>query len=507
MGELKALSKSTTLVIAGVLFSTGLDIVSRLAMTNSITQADYGAVSIGLKLLQITLVISLVGINVGLPPMLASSKMDDEPRVLIGSALAIAIVTSAASTVSLLVLSDTLGYVYNSTDLGNVIRILAWAVVPLVLVKTTTGILRGLQKYRAKVVVEDVVLGSSRLSLILVVLVLMAGTTGIAWAVVIASLATSSIYILYLVLSNPDGFEFRISSTRRILTFSLPLLGKGLANELTISIGLLLLGVLAAPTVVGVFSATVTIAQSTQIILLAFTYLYSPIAAQILSKGEYRKAKELYQTVTKWSSIFTFPFFAIIIIYPQSILALFGSSYVTGDASLRILGFAYFIHAVLGLSGTTVTSYGKPTVVAMAWGAGMSIASVVAFICIPIWSAAGAALGTVAGLLVVNLINVGFIWRETGIHPFSKIHLRSIIGASLLCGVVGIACPEPQGGFSVIWLPVIFMALIGVVLAGVLLARGFSHDDIVWLDLVEETTRMKTERFRAILLRLFRKDT
>ncbi|MHA2063878.1 MAG: oligosaccharide flippase family protein [Candidatus Thorarchaeota archaeon] len=503
--ELRLLSRSASLVMVGILFSTGFEFISRLVMAHNLTLSEYGSISLGLRLLQITLFVSLVGVNVGIPPLMAASADDDnELEFLIGGSLIIALLTSSLVTVSLVLLSDTLGNVYGIAALAEIIRTLAWAIIPLVIIKVTTGVLRGLGKYKPKILIEDLLLGSSRLIFILFALFLATGVIGVSTAIAVASLIISIVYVLHFIRINTEGCSIRISSAKRVLTFSAPLLWKGLASEITVSIDIMLLGVFATSSVVGVFSATVTISQVINIVGISFAYLFSPVIAQVLSRRNWREARGLYVAVSKWSLIFTFPFFLTIILYPQTVLSLFGISYVGGASSLRVLACAYFIHSVFGLSSITVTSYGKPTVDAIAWTLGIPVGFTVAYSLIPMWGGVGAALGTLAGLIVVNSINICFIRRKLGVFPFSQAHAKSLVGVLSLSVVLAIMFPEPASGFGFVWLPVIFLCITILSFFGVLLSRGFSPEDVVLLELVEEITHLKMHRIRTILSKLVR---
>ncbi|MFW9887432.1 MAG: oligosaccharide flippase family protein [Candidatus Thorarchaeota archaeon] len=503
--ELRLVSRGASLVMAGVLFSTAFDFIGRLVMANNLTQSDYGTIALGLRLLQIALFVSLVGVNVGIPPLMATSVDDDsELRYLIGSALIISMVSSSLVTITLFLLSHTLEVVYAIVGLGQFVGLLAWAVIPIVLIKVITGILRGFNEYKPKVLIEDLLLGSSRFTFIIIAILVMAGVSGIAVAVAGAGLGTSVAYVVYYIRFSSIGISINKTSTKRVFAFSAPLLWKGLANEITVSIDILLLGVFTTSSVVGVFSATVTLSQAINLVLLSLTYLYSPVAAQIISRRNYNDAGQLYTIASKWSLVFTFPLFMLLVLYPQTVLLLFGNSYIVGETSLRILSFAYFIHAILGLSGITVTSSGKPTIEAAAWTLGVPTAFTASFFLIPIWSSIGAAIGTLLGISAVNLTNTLYVKRALGVYPFSVAHVRSIIGALSLCVFMVLLFPEPQGGFSLIFIPLIALGLIVLSTVGVLVAGGFSREDVVFLELIEDITKVKMLKLRSLLSRIIR---
>ena len=111
---------------------------------------------------------------------------------------------------------------------------------------------------------------------------------------------------------------------------------------------------------VGVYTAAAKIAQLVAFPLFAFSAVFAPMISNLYTKGDLGRLGTLFQVVTKWIFMFSFPVFLLCVILAEPLLGIFGDPFKTGAKALTFLALAQLVNASTGAVGFMLIMTGLP---------------------------------------------------------------------------------------------------------------------------------------------------
>jgi O-antigen/teichoic acid export membrane protein len=206
--------------------------------------------------------------------------------------------------------------------------------------------------------------------------------------------------------------------------FSLPLLVGALFGLAIWQVDLLLLQREWGAEETGLYAAALTIGRLPGMILLAFSFVLAPVAAELFSAGRIGRMRYLYERTVEVLFLLALPIVAIIILFATQLLQLlFGAAYVTAAPVLRILAAGFFLQAITGPNGNTLIMMGySRRYLIYTLSAGM-VTICLYLLLITRLGKTGAALATVAGILLLNSIFAWQLYRTADINPLRSMRL------------------------------------------------------------------------------------
>ncbi len=98
----------------------------------------------------------------------------------------------------------------------------------------------------------------------------------------------------------------------------------------------LMLGYFMTSDMVGLYNGAVPLAHLLPTILISFSFLYLPIAAQFYARNQMEELKRIYQVLARWIFIITLPIFLVLLLFPDTVLGfLFGATYIQAAMGFR----------------------------------------------------------------------------------------------------------------------------------------------------------------------------
>lgn len=284
--------------------------------------------------------------------------------------------------------------------------------------------------------------------------------------------AAGSLYAIYRLIPVIMVEESPSLQVRRLLRFSLPMLGVTLANTGLAYTDRIMIGILASSGAVGVYNAAATMATQMRFALSSINASFSPVISDLYEQGRIDALDELYAHTVRWVLIVTIPVGVILMAFPVPIMSIFGSEYVEGSALLQVLTGAYLIITGVGSVGYMLQmSDHQDTVFAI--NASMAIGNVVLnLVLIRLYGAMGAALATGGIQVVGNLAQLIALYAFMGVQPF-RVALWKPIAAAFIAGLIAWAVHGLAPPFH--WLVGIPSLLLGY--GGALLAFGLHPRD------------------------------
>ena len=156
-------------------------------------------------------------------------------------------------------------------------------------------------------------------------------------------------------VGDPTGLRIRQSSLFRT---ALPMWGVAISQNLGDWYGLVTLNQWAGAAETGIFRVSWQIATVLPIIALS---LQSTFAAQIASaahNGQQTEMARLSRTATNLSILIFVPVAALVFIFAEGVLAVFGPEFISGAATLRVLIIGQTVIAGLGIAGQVLVMAG-----------------------------------------------------------------------------------------------------------------------------------------------------
>lgn len=435
--SLSKIFKGGSILFVGLILELFLSFAGKLIIARFLGPIDYGSVTLGLAIMTFTMSFVMLGLNSGIGRYLPRYTDPADRRGVLVSGFRTALITAIVVSVAFVSLAPWIArLVFGDSSLTPVFRIFGSIIPAAVLMRLSIGAIQGLQLSRPRVYIENITMPLTRFLGFVGVALLGLGAIGAAWAYFI-SYSTAAILGLYYTVRHTSLLSFDIDTTlkdRELLMFSLPLAFSGFMAIIYQDVDTILLGYFYASGEVGIYNVVYPLAKLITLALSAVAFIFMPVISELHSDGAYDDMHELYQVVTKWIFTVSFPLFLIVALFPtMSLKVTFGPDYLAGAASLSVLAFAFFSHAVAGPNVNALTSIGKTKYVMYDASFTAILNVILNLILIPRYSFYGAAVATGISYVTLNSLYTYQLYKTTGIHPFTReLLIPGTIGATLV---------------------------------------------------------------------------
>ncbi len=341
----------------------------------------------------------------------------------------ISVKTSLLFTVPMAILlyisSDTLARsIFNEPSIASYLKIFAFAIPPFALSYIYSGILKSLKKTGPSLFLERI---SIYFVGILSVLLLSSGwgigaiITAFTLACYGTALAGALLTSKYLYTVTP-AISF---SRRKLLLISGPLLFVMFATQMNGQASVLLLGVFGSTVDVGVFNVALKISMLMSIVLAAITTISATKISELYYSNQIKELELVLSKSSALAVILALPLLLLMTLFPNFLLALFGSEFLPGREALVLLGIAQFINATLGASIFALGLTGGERKLALVVGTSLLVNISLGFLLIPLFGVIGAGIATSLTITLSNVILVIVVKRTLGVWLLPFVALRS----------------------------------------------------------------------------------
>lgn len=467
---------------------------SKVVIIRFTEPAVFGAFSICFSIVNIFYIMSTLGLSVGLARYIAffkgggnASKARDVSvgSIKLGSAISLLFCAFA------LAFADIISGFFSGIENLRYLLIVIFVSIPFYAVlELAVGIARGHGDSLPKVLFLDMLRNGLFFALIMLVLPFSGGLSWIIAAFVISVVASGVFSYFYVSKKYGTGFRTQVSGGkygREILVFSLPLVVMPIMWLALATMDTVMLGYYRPPYDVGVYSASASVARVFNTITMPVMFMFLPVAAGYYARNSLSDMSSLYQIVTKWVFSLSLPFFAVLIIFSETIvIKLFGQDYAQGAASLQIITLGYLPSLILGINNVALTATGRTYEQMALSGITIFLNIVLNIILIPNYGLNGAAVATAIAYTAFNLMASLVLYRHSKIQPFSADFLKSLGAALVVFIVFYFAFKGTQAGIVLIGAFIVLFWIAFAVLLGVF--KGFSRYDLMMLDVIEKKT-------------------
>ena len=227
------------------------------------------------------------------------------------------------------------------------------------------------------------------------------------------------------IISTPFNSE--------ILKFSIPLMFVSAIGIIMHWIDVLMLGIFADASSVGMYHPIERTSGLIRMILFAFAGIFAPLFSQYFYENNLDKMKEIYQLSTKWILAASLPLFIFLILFSSQMLMLFGSEFDNALA-LKILATGIMIQAFFGLGSSSLTMSGFSNINLLNVLVALFVNIAMNIVLIPKYGIIGAASATTIALLLISFLRFFENYYILRLNVFSSRLFKPLIAGFLTAG-------------------------------------------------------------------------
>jgi O-antigen/teichoic acid export membrane protein len=499
---LSGLVRSAAVVFLGSVLGRLLGLVGQVLIVRSLTPVSFGHVALAYTVVSTVGGLALLGVHEGVTRLMSTTQEAAYRRSVLRSGYAFALVGGLSVAVVLYTARSWLGVYLNDGRLPGLLVLFLPYLVVYAIARVSFGALRAHRRSLAATVARD--LGPRLVALLAFGLLALTGEALLGavvyWVLAPVVMTMLAGYYLHRELSMTRVFD-RLpdpETTRELWSFSWPLAVGASFFLLLSNVDVLMIGYFMDPRSVGLYRAIQPLRQVTTFVIVAFTFLFLPVATEYFDTGRLDALDRFYTVTTKWIVAGTFPPVLVFTLFAADIVrAFFGDAYVAAAPALAVLTAGLFLRAIVGLNGDMTKAIDRSRIELYAVAVAVVLNVVLNAVLVPVYGIVGAAVATVVGYAVYNVLEVAAIYRAVGSHPFSWNTLKPLVPTLLFAlGVRRLA------GDAELTLPILLG--IGVVIAAVhllsmFLTRSLGAADLVLFERFEERTGLDLAWLRSFL--------
>lgn len=193
-------------------------------------------------------------------------------------------------------------------------------------------------------------------------------------------------------------------------------LGEGVM-VINVQLGILLLGLLAGSTEVGLFRIAISILAVVGLPILLVNAVVSPVMARLFAEEDRRRLQQLCSSSAQAMAAAILGMTVLLAVWGADLLALlFGEEFVPALPALLLMCGGVIFSAAFGPNATLLNMTGHERRVTRAMSIGLAVNLALVLALVPEWGTLGAAIGMVGSLLVWNLLAWNDARRLLGIN-------------------------------------------------------------------------------------------
>lgn len=510
--SLKRTVKGSTIVILGTAVSSLAWFAAKVLITRQLTKEDLGIYSLAITVVSVAAVFASAGLHTSatrfISMFLSEGKNKDAEDVARAS-IRIGMLTGFVASVALYFLSPSIArHAFYIPELVEPLRVISASIFFSVMSLIITSIMNGYGFVQPRVYYSLV--GQPVFFLLALGVVLLMGFSlpGVIYSYVFSIIAVYACVAVYgYRKARVEPFAMKKSGfKKKLLLFSIPLLGMSVLGMIFIWTDTILLGRYAGAETVGVYTVSSTLSN-----LLSFTYsasgfVFMPIAGELFAKQQMAELKRVYQVITKWVFFSTIPIFFALVAFPEVIVSLFfGDGFAGSVAPLRVLSAGLMCNVFFGANGMLVIVMGmtRASLIITAVATVVNAALNYVFVKLIGLGAPGAALATVISIIYINIAMSIVLYARSRLHLFTTMYIKPIVGAAV-AGFATYALSKSLP-FSPWMLPAYFTLFMCGFIISLLLTRSIDKEDIFLLDAVSKKTGLELATAKK-LVRYFAKQ-
>jgi O-antigen/teichoic acid export membrane protein len=199
----------------------------------------------------------------------------------------------------------------------------------------------------------------------------------------------------------------------------------------------IMLGYFKSAEVVGVYSAVSPLVGFLGLLIGPMGFVYVPVVSKLWGENRTGLVGPIYQIMTKWCFLLTFPIFVLMFVYPEYLLTnIYGADYSGGAIVLRILALGAIANSYFGFNYHTIMASGDSNLLMKCSLASAGMNVLLNFILIPQYGIIGAAIASTVSFSAIEVFMTFKIWKNQSMHPFTLTYRRLTVIGILMVAIM-----------------------------------------------------------------------
>lgn len=203
---------------------------------------------------------------------------------------------------------------------------------------------------------------------------------------------------------GPQGALPAEYSVSRQLRKGWPLCAAGVLTYLGTWVDTLVLGTIASPDVVGVYTVAARVAALCGVIKVSLAAVVGPRLAAASARGDMDAFRREGLSFARMSAMAGLPLLGLVFVLGEPLLRLFGHDFVLGTWTLRVLLLGYAANYLLGYGGVALSMTRHAGDLAISMLLGLTCSLILMWELVPHFGALGAAIAMSFGTVLTNAI-------------------------------------------------------------------------------------------------------
>jgi len=466
-----------------------------LLITRAIGASNYGLVVLAYSMVVVVAMAGSLGLNEGIVRYGSFYYGKRELKKVKGTLISSLRVTTLSSLILTVSLFFTAKFwavkLFSKPELTPLLKIFALAIIPLVLERVLTAGLQAIQLIKFRIFIEYIIRPLLLfVSILILVVIFPLGINGVISSYLISIYLGFFLAIYYAIKflhSLSEQSYSPIREYRKLMSFSLPLMGVGFLTLVIERIDIFMLGYFKSTGVVGIYGAAARAAFLVLLPFNSFAIIFLPLVAAYHGQQRDKKIILLFKTVTKEITTFSLPLWLFFCLFSQEIMMFFGRGFSTGSLCLLILSSGWMFQNFTGPANRLIMMTGHSRINLINYIIIIVFNFVLNLFLIPKYGITGAALATACSMFLIGLVRTIEVYlifkthayRRDSYKPFLAIIIVGIIIFFLKAGLVMLK--------TSIWLQLICCSFgLLTVYFSLLFLLKLSYDDLIIIGLIKK---------------------
>lgn len=486
--EMGTISRQSAVFFAGTVFTAGIGWLFKIYVARKLGPEALGVYALGMTVVSLTGLLAAMGLPITASRFVAAyvgtGKLDYLRGFLGRSILFLVGMGTLLGAATLLVshwISDRL---YHTPALSRYMPMFTVLLLTGVLATFCGQALAGFKEVTRRTVITNFI-GTPLMMILAVALLAMgAGLRGYIAAQVVGSAVT--MFLLFCVLWRLMPPTARRSTgdlhhmEREVIQFSAAVFGVSVLEFLLGQADTVMLGFFLDARRVGIYATATAVVAVVPIVLSTVNQIFSPIIAELHARGEHNLLHRLFQTLTKWILGLTIPLAAVIVLYPSSLMRLFGVGFEAGWPVLVIGTLGQVVNCGVGSVGFLLLMSGNERRLIRVQIVMAAAAVLLNLALIPLLGLIAAALVGCIVNIVTNLWYLVEVRHTLRMSPFNRSYLALVLPTVAVTFLLTLFRYSGYRDLNAIWIAAA-IAVSYLVFAGGMLLFGLDSDDRIIL--------------------------
>lgn len=320
---------------------------------------------------------------------------------------------------------------FDTISSPRMMYLIAIAVIPYSLMSFNAESLKGLKRITAYSLHQNISIYFGGMLILMILSCFTPSVIAIWW----------SLLIIFILLMITSGFTFRyflkflpnrdshysrpVPGIKQIIRITLPMM---LSNSLFLLMNwtdVLMLAYIQGDDQVGIYNTALKIAALNSLVLIAVNSIAMPKYSELYNQNKLR-FKQLAKAVSFISFFVSLPVFLMIVIFPTTILGLFGEAFTEGSQAMIVLSVGQLFATISGSTINLLNMTGKEKSTMYILITSVIVNFFLNFILIPLFGLNGAAYATASSTVLWNLLAVVLIYKYHGFLTYPIINPAKI---------------------------------------------------------------------------------